>query len=62
MHHLHELRWKLDLAWVARDYAPMDGVPSVVLEVAIFNEDEAELEAEGSEWMYLPQVQVGPSL
>ncbi len=40
----------------------MDSVPSVVLEVAVFNEDPTELEAEGSEWMDLLQVQVGPSL
>ncbi len=32
----------------------MDGVPSVVLDVAVFNECEVELEAEGSEWMDLP--------
>ncbi len=51
-----------DFAWIASDYAPMDGVPAVVLEVAVFNENETELEAEGSEWMDLPQVQVGPSL
>lgn len=39
----------------------MDSVPSVVLEVAVFNEYETELEAAGSEWMDLLQVQVGPS-
>lgn len=49
-------------AWVASDLASMDSVPSVVLEVAVFNEDETELEAEGSEWMDLLQVQIGPSL
>lgn len=51
-----------DFTWVASDCASMDGVPSVVLEVAVFNESETELQAEGSEWMDLPQVQVGPSL
>ncbi len=51
-----------DCAWVASDCASMDGVPSVVLEVAVFNESEVELEAEGSEWMDLLQVQVGHSL
>jgi len=51
-----------DCAWVASDLASMDSVPSVVLEVAVFNEDQTELEAEGSEWMDLLQVQVGPSL
>ncbi len=40
----------------------MDGVPSVGLEVALFDESETELEAEGSEWMDLLQVQVGHSL
>ncbi|DBB11287.1 TPA: hypothetical protein ACH3X3_006720 [Trebouxia sp. C0006] len=35
----------------------MDGVPSVGLEVALFDESETELEAEGSEWMDLLQVQ-----
>ncbi|DBB07588.1 TPA: hypothetical protein ACH3X3_009032 [Trebouxia sp. C0006] len=35
----------------------MDSVPSVVLEVAVFNEDETELKAQGSEWMVLLQVQ-----
>ena len=39
----------------------MDSVPSVILEMAVFNEDETELEAEGSEWMDSLQVQVGPS-
>ena len=39
----------------------MDSVPSIILEVAVFNEDETELEAEGSEWMDLLQVKVGPS-
>ncbi len=39
----------------------MDGVPSVGLEVALFDESETELEAEGSEWMDLLQVQVGHS-
>jgi hypothetical protein len=51
-----------DYAWIASDLASMDSVPSVVLEVAVFNEDETELEAAGSEWMDLLQVQVGPSL
>lgn len=46
-----------DYAWVASDLASMDSVPSVILEVAVFNEDETELEAEGSEWMDLLQVQ-----
>ena len=40
----------------------MDSVPSVVLEVAVFNKDETELKAQGSEWMVLLQVQVGPLL
>ncbi|KAL0020442.1 hypothetical protein WJX77_003535 [Trebouxia sp. C0004] len=46
-----------DYAWVASDLASMDSVPSVILEVAVFNEDETELEAEGSEGMDLLQVQ-----
>ena len=50
-----------DHAWIASDLASMDSVPSVVLEVAVFNEYETELEAAGSEWMDLLQVQVGPS-
>lgn len=50
-----------DYAWLASDLASMDSVPSIILEVAVFNEDETELEAEGSEWMDLLQVQVGPS-
>ncbi|KAL0023304.1 hypothetical protein WJX77_004952 [Trebouxia sp. C0004] len=33
------------------------GVPSIVLEVAVFNDDGTELEALGSEWMDLLQVQ-----
>lgn len=50
-----------DYAGVASDLALMDSVPSVILEVAVFKEDETEPEAEGSEWMDLLQVQVGPS-
>ncbi|DBA78315.1 TPA: hypothetical protein ACH3X2_008260 [Trebouxia sp. C0005] len=46
-----------DFAWVASDYAPLDDVTSVVLEVAVFSENETELEAEGSEWLDLLQVQ-----
>ena len=38
----------------------MDAAPSVVLEVAVFNESETELLNEGSEWLDLPDVQVGP--
>ena len=36
----------------------MDGVPTVVLEVGVFNESEEELLAEGSEWLDLPTTQV----
>jgi hypothetical protein len=35
-----------------------DGLPTVVLEVAVFNETEEELLAEGSEWLDLPTTQV----
>ena len=38
----------------------MDAAPSVVLEVAVFNESETELLNEGSEWLDVPDVQVGP--
>ena len=31
-----------------------------MLEVAVFNESETELLNEGSEWLDLPDVQVGP--
>lgn len=37
----------------------MDAAPSVVLEVAVFSESETELLNEGSEWLDLPDVQVG---
>jgi hypothetical protein len=36
----------------------MDGVPTVVLEVGVFNETEEELLAVGSEWLDLPTTQV----
>ncbi len=36
----------------------MDGVPTVVLEVGVFNETEEELLAAGSEWLDLPTTQV----
>ncbi len=35
-----------------------DGLPTVVLEVAVFNETEEDLLAEGSEWLDLPTTQV----
>ena len=40
---------------IPADLAAMDAAPSVVLEVA-----ETELLNEGSEWLDLPDVQVGP--
>lgn len=46
-----------DFAWAPRDRADMAGNPTVVLEVAVFNESE-ELLAEGSEWLTLPDTQV----
>ena len=49
-----------DFAWIPADLAAMDAAPSVVLEVAVFNESETELLNEGSEWLDLPDVQVGP--
>ena len=36
----------------------MNGVPTVVLEVGVFNETEEELLAVGSEWLDLPTTQV----
>ena len=36
----------------------MVGVPTVVLEVGIFNKTAEELLAEGSEWLDLPTTQV----
>lgn len=47
-----------DLAWAPRDRADTAGNPTVVLEVAVFNESEEELLAEGSEWLTLPDTQV----
>lgn len=38
-----------DFAWAPRDRADMAGNPTVVLEVAVFNESEEELLAEGSD-------------
>ena len=49
-----------DFAWIPADLAAMGAAPSVVLEVAAFNESETELLDEGSEWLDLPDVQVGP--
>lgn len=49
-----------DFAWIPADLAAVDAAPSVVLEVAVFNEDEIELLNVGSEWLDLPEVQVGP--
>ncbi len=49
-----------DFAWIPADLAAMDAAPSVVLEVAVFNESETELLNEGSEWLDLPDMQVGP--
>ena len=47
-------------AWIPADLAAMEAAPSVVLEVAVFNESETKLLNEGSEWLHLPDVQVGP--
>ncbi len=47
-----------DYAWAPRGHTHTDGVPTVVLEVAVFNETEEELLAEGSEWLDLPTTQV----
>ncbi|DBB04799.1 TPA: hypothetical protein ACH3X3_010091 [Trebouxia sp. C0006] len=44
-------------AWIPADLAAMEAAPSVVLEVALFNESETELLNEGSEWLHLPDVQ-----
>ena len=49
-----------DFAWIPADLAAVDASPSVVLEVAVFNENETELLHEGREWLDLPEVQVGP--
>ena len=51
---------KPDFACIPSDLAAMDAAPSVVLEVAVFNESETELLSEGSEWLDHPDVQVGP--
>lgn len=49
-----------DFAWIPADLAAMDAAPSVVLEVAVFNESETELLNEGNEWLDLPDLQVSP--
>lgn len=46
-----------DFAWIPADLAAIDAAPSVVLEVAVFNESETELLNAGSEWLDLPDVQ-----
>ena len=51
-----------EFAWIPADLAAMDAAPSVVLEVAVFNESETELLNEGSERLDLAEVQVGPLL
>lgn len=48
----------LNYAWAPRGQIPMNGVPTVVLEVGVFNETEEELLAVGSEWLDLPTTQV----
>lgn len=47
-----------DYAWAPRGHTPMDAMPTVVLEVGVFNESEEELLIEGSEWLDLPTTQV----
>ncbi|DBB11326.1 TPA: hypothetical protein ACH3X3_006754 [Trebouxia sp. C0006] len=48
-----------DYAWAPRGHTHThtDGLPTVVLEVAVFNETEEDLLAEGSEWLDLPTTQ-----
>ncbi|KAL0048558.1 hypothetical protein WJX82_005844 [Trebouxia sp. C0006] len=49
-----------DYAWAPRGHTHThtDGLPTVVLEVAVFNETEEDLLAEGSEWLDLPTTQI----
>ena len=47
-----------DFAWAPAGQIIMNGVPAMVLEVAVFNETKEELLEAGREWLDLPTTQV----